>query len=224
VRNDPKEAASVSVKNFSTTKFKLYEQENITIGQIEQEVKERPDELLVLYDRKYHMPSVVIPKTFRSLTTAIGAGPEESAFSTGLLRAIQLGQVIVRQDQPAERVARLVEAQHAGIAIVVQSESKPIGLFVPSQIMLKLPMTTTIRSSPEALRFPVSNMTEVSDLSHVLRVVSQAYPNFESGRINLGMAEPLVCDGDAVDGPHFVNRLPCPLHPGSSVSTRRVIE
>lgn len=212
----------MSIINFSSKVFQLVELDNVNVEQLGNLAGSHGSNLFVLHDRTNHFSAVIIPELVTFLLEKLELPPDDLAAPTGLLDALRQGQLTVREDQPASRVARLALGRRIDLVIVVNPNAAPVGLFVPSRVAEHLPGSTRIRQSTMSLSKRVQEMRDVKELPDILKEIEEEHTDFASERLNQVVADPFVCAGDKDDGSHYVNSCPCSYHLGGSCSRRGV--
>ena len=204
----------IPISNFCWQGFRPVEVSNISIGELVSLVNGRGP-FVIIHDRQYHLSAFVVPELMIQLVRALDLSLDGSAMATGLLDLLRQSQIVVGENEPASRVAKLAVEHDIEVVIAANRDLFPVGLFIPSVVTERLPHTTLFHQGSYQLRETVVQLTSVGDLPGVIRAIESEFISYHSELLTLQDIKLLICEDHGNE--HSVFEAPCKDHPGAVV-------
>jgi hypothetical protein len=210
----------IDILDFSWRGFTLVATPNATARELAELARQKQLSPFVFHDPLHRSSALVLPDAVTYAVGRLDIPYDEPAVPSGVLTLLREDQITVRRYQPASRVARLARERDAKIVVVVDEYETPVGLFVPSVVVERLPGSSMITTgSSSSLRQAVQQMVSAGDLVGAIESIEKEHTGFHSERLNLDAPDPYVCEDHGK--PHIQSRCPCDVHPSANCGRRR---
>lgn len=203
----------LSITDISSQSFEDVSYDDPTFAEIESAIDFHGGPF-VLVARRARRASYVHPGLYTALRNVIDAPPYQSAVEAGLVDALSVGQLTVPEGSSARSTASLCALVDASMAIALDNNGSPRGVFVPSQLSDLLPESEAIHRA--GLSQQVATAVNNGDLTDAIDLIQDNIPSFRDNRIQTTSPQPLECRWP--NDPHWVARCPCSYHHRSPCS------
>lgn len=173
------------------------------------------DPFVVVYNKQYHLPILVFDDVVAQLAESLKLPPDASALTTGLLDLLKQGQVTVRENEPASRVAWLAIEHDIEVVTAANDDAIPVGLFIPSIVTERLPKTTKLQQCSPHLQETIGRLTKVDDLPWAIMALEGELNQYGSERLKGQDIRRFQCQDHGK--PHYIFRPKCENHPTAKV-------
>jgi hypothetical protein len=200
---------SIPVLEFSWRDFSIYQEVQATPGKLSQAASKTDGKGFVFHDTFYRVSALVNPATIQQFIEQYWSLYDEPAGDCGLLDLLRQGQITVSQNRPASEVAELLATYEIPIALVLNDQGTPVGVFDSHRLMEHLPKAYLIREqSSVMLREMVRLQVRTGDVAAAIRAIESEHSSFHSEGINQNSPDPYYCQACQA----FVPGCPCKKH------------
>ena len=189
-----------------------------TVGAIYELASAHGSNLFLIHDVSREWSTVVIPDLVLQFVDDAETPFADPVSATPLSEELSRGQMEVDANEPAIEVAEMCQ-EHGAWAVIVKSEGRPVGLFIPSVVAQRLLDTTMIATGPSDLRETVA--ANEFDITSSIRAIDAALTGFHSENLNYRAPDPYICEGGGQ--PHHAWMCPHSPHPAGPCGRRQVI-
>jgi hypothetical protein len=211
----------IPIIQFSWRSFVPAQAPNVGVGQLYDLAQHHDPQLFVFHDSVHRLSALVIPNLVTQTIESLELPRSESAAAIGLLDLLRQDQMTVHMHQPAHLVARLVAWQGVHTTIVINDDAVPVGLFIPSAVVERLPNTSMLRNSSQELQDTVRTVLATpGGLARAIAAIEREHDEFHSESLNVNAPDPYVCEDHGK--PHKRSRCPCDIHPDAPCGRRGV--
>jgi len=194
---------------------------HVSVGELYDLANQHHPQPFVLHDQADRFSALVIPDVVIQTVEEFNLPLSEPAAAVGLTDLLRQDQMTVHWNVSSSLVAALAAWQEAQAVIVVDDLAVPVGLFIPGEVIERLPRTSLIRQGPPELRQTVRRLTRLGDLAGAIAAIEGERTDFHSETLNSQGPSPYVCDDHGK--PHIRSSCPCSHHPTATCGRRTAV-